>query len=54
MVRDAARSDELTLDRYELMRLKQQAAQPTPSAVLRVDSALILPPQAVPLIGGLQ
>ena len=54
VVRDAARSDELTLDRYELMRLKQQAAQPTPSAVLRVDGAPVLPPQAVPLIGGRQ
>ncbi|MEY4712991.1 MAG: putative secretin, ral secretion pathway protein component of type secretion system [Pseudomonadota bacterium] len=48
VVRDAARGDELTLDRYELMRLKQQAAQPVPSAVVPVNGAPVLPPYPVP------
>ncbi|MEY2619837.1 MAG: putative secretin, ral secretion pathway protein component of type secretion system [Pseudomonadota bacterium] len=43
VVRDAARSDELTLDRYELMRLKQQAAQPAPSVVVPINAAPVLP-----------
>ncbi len=44
VVRDARQSDELTLDRYELMRLKQQAAQPAPSAVTPINQAPVLPP----------
>ncbi len=48
VVRDAARSDELTLDRYELMRLKQQAAQPAPSAAVPVNGAPVLPPPPSP------
>ncbi len=48
VVRDAARGDELTLDRYELMRLKQQAAQPVPSSVMPVNAAPVLPPYPPP------
>jgi general secretion pathway protein D len=50
VVRDAARSDDLTLDRYELMRLKQQAAQPVPSSVLPVNAAPVLPAYTPPAV----
>jgi len=44
VLRDAAGSDEISLDRYDLMRVQQQNAQPRPSAVLRnVDGAPVLP-----------
>ena len=44
VVRDAAQSDALSLDRYDLMRTKQQNAQPAPSAVVGgVDGAPIVP-----------
>ncbi|RYF43462.1 MAG: type II secretion system protein GspD [Comamonadaceae bacterium] len=43
VVRDAAQSDELSLDRYELMRIKQEAAQPKESAVVPVNTAPVLP-----------
>ena len=48
VVRDAARGDALTLDRYELMRGKQQAAQPTPSVVVPVEGSPVLPPYSAP------
>ena len=44
VVRDTAQSDALSLDRYDLMRLKQQAAQPIPSAAVPVNAAPVLPP----------
>jgi general secretion pathway protein D len=43
VVRDAARSDALSLDRYELMRGKQEAAQPAPSAVVPIQGSPVLP-----------
>ncbi|HYD76813.1 MAG TPA: type II secretion system secretin GspD [Ramlibacter sp.] len=43
VVRDAAQSDELSLDRYDLMRLKQEAAQPKPSIVVPVNAGPVLP-----------
>jgi general secretion pathway protein D len=44
VVRDITQSDALSLDRYELMRTKQQNLQPAPSAVLgAVDGAPIMP-----------
>jgi general secretion pathway protein D len=43
VVRDAVQSDELSLDRYDLMRLKQEAAQPQPSVVMPVNGAPVLP-----------
>ena len=44
VVRDAAASDALMLDRYDAIRALQQAAQPAPSTVLRsVSGAPVLP-----------
>ena len=52
VVRDAAASDALMLDRYDAIRALQQAAQPAPSTVLRsVSGAPVLPalrPDAAP------
>ena len=43
VVRDSSQSDELSIDRYDLMRLKQEAAQPPPSTVVPVNSGPVLP-----------
>ncbi len=43
VVRDAQQSDSLSLDRYDLMRLKQELAQPLPSKVVPVNEAPVLP-----------
>ncbi|HZY19701.1 MAG TPA: type II secretion system secretin GspD [Ramlibacter sp.] len=43
VVRDAAQTDELSLDRYDLMRLKQEAAQPQSSVVVPINSGPVLP-----------
>jgi general secretion pathway protein D len=54
VVRDAAQTDVLSLDRYDLMRGKQEAAQPPSSVVVPVNAAPVLPalrrlePAAVP------
>jgi general secretion pathway protein D len=51
VVRDAAQSDTLSLDRYDMMRTKQQNLQPAPSSVMRaVDGAPLAPeiPRTVP------
>jgi general secretion pathway protein D len=46
IVRDAASSESLSLDRYELMRSGQKDVQPAPSSVLgSVSEAPVLPPQ---------
>jgi general secretion pathway protein D len=47
VVRDAAASDALSLDRYELMRATQQRAQPENSSVVPINEAPVLP-AAVP------
>ncbi|MES2784312.1 MAG: type II secretion system protein GspD, partial [Pseudomonadota bacterium] len=57
VVRDAAASDALSLDRYDMMRGKQELAQPQPSTVLPVNDAPALPPllripAPLPLGGG--
>ncbi len=44
VVRDAAAVDTLSLDRYELMRAGQKEQQPTPTPMLQIDSAPVLPP----------
>jgi general secretion pathway protein D len=44
VVRNAAQSDALSLDRYDLMRGKQEAAQPRPSFVVPVNASPVLPP----------
>jgi general secretion pathway protein D len=43
VVRDAAQSDALSLDRYDLMRSKQEAAQPRSSLVVPVNAGPVLP-----------
>jgi general secretion pathway protein D len=44
VVRDALQSDAVSIDRYELMRIKQQNQQPTPSILLKgVEGAPIAP-----------
>jgi general secretion pathway protein D len=48
VVRDAAQSDALSLDRYELMRGKQQQTQPLPSVVTPVNGGPLMPPAAHP------
>jgi general secretion pathway protein D len=50
VVRDAQQSDELSLDRYDLMRTKQQQpdAQPRESSVVPVNEAPVLPPLVRP------
>ena len=55
VVRDAAQTGELSMDRYDLMRLKQQAVQPDKSLLTPINSGPVLPvpaqkaaPTAVP------
>jgi general secretion pathway protein D len=49
VIRDAAQSELLSLDRYELMRGKQVEAQPAPSIVTPVNGSALMPPlQASP------
>ena len=43
IMRDAQQTDELSIDRYDLMRLKQEAAQPPASAIVPVNSGPVLP-----------
>ena len=43
VMRDADSADALTMDRYDQMRGKQQAAQPVPSAAVPVNEAPLLP-----------
>ncbi len=44
IVRDAKDSDALSMGRYEMMRSTQTNAQPTPSALVPVNEAPVLPP----------
>ena len=44
VVRDAAQTEGLSLDRYDLMRSGQQAVQPVPSSVVPVNASPVLPP----------
>ncbi|MDP3708993.1 MAG: type II secretion system protein GspD, partial [Polaromonas sp.] len=44
VVRDAASTDALSLDRYDLMRTSQQRAQPLPSTLVPINEAPVLPP----------
>jgi len=49
IVRDSSESDALSVDRYNIMRVKQQNAQPQPSALLPgVESAPVMPEVAIP------
>ncbi|NML48377.1 type II secretion system secretin GspD [Ramlibacter sp. G-1-2-2] len=53
VVRDNGASDALSLDRYELMRTKQQNVQPAPSSLLKnVTDAPVMPDLAKPVPPG--
>ena len=43
VVRDVSSSDALSVDRYDMMRTTQQAAQPEPSVMVPVNEAPLLP-----------
>jgi general secretion pathway protein D len=44
VMRDQAASDRISLDRYDYIRGQQQASQPPPSAILRINESPVLPP----------
>jgi general secretion pathway protein D len=44
VLRDAAASERVTLDRYDIIRARQEAAQPGPNPVLPVGPGAVLPP----------
>jgi general secretion pathway protein D len=46
VVRDAAATQSLSLDRYDIMRVLQKDSQPTPSSVLKINEAPVMPPQS--------
>jgi general secretion pathway protein D len=46
VVRDANATQNLSLDRYDLMRGLQKDMQPTPSVILKINEAPVLPPQS--------
>jgi general secretion pathway protein D len=48
VIRDAAASDTLSLDRYEAMRGAQQQAQPVQSSTVPINEAPVLPAAPVP------
>jgi general secretion pathway protein D len=48
VLRDAQSSENLALDRYDIMRVLQKEAQPTPSVTVPVNEAPVLPTQAQP------
>jgi general secretion pathway protein D len=50
VMRDADSTSKFSLDRYDRIRGQQQETQPTPSVVLPVDEAPVLPasPQGTP------
>ena len=43
ILRDGAASDRLSLDRYDVIRARQELAQPSPSNVLPIQTAPVLP-----------
>jgi general secretion pathway protein D len=49
VVRDGAAAEQLSLDRYDLMRSGQQAAQPSYNYVVPVNNSAILPTQVLPV-----
>lgn len=48
VVRDALATESLSLDRYDLMRGLQKDSQPTPSTILQINEAPVLPPLTAP------
>ena len=43
IVRDAAATDALSIDRYDLMRTNQQQAQPIPNKLVPIEGSPVLP-----------
>jgi general secretion pathway protein D len=43
VVRDAAATEQLSLDRYDLMRASQNAAQPPFNIILPINDSAVLP-----------
>ena len=54
VVRDAVATDNLSLDRYDLMRATQKDAQPATNVMVPISSGPVLPPQLVPAPGSPQ
>ncbi|MDD2919010.1 type II secretion system secretin GspD [Rhodoferax sp.] len=52
VVRDAQATDQLSLDRYDLMRAGLQKAQPAPSLLAPINEAPLLPPAPVKSVSG--
>ena len=52
VVRDAQATDQLSLDRYDLMRAGLQTAQPKPSSLVPINEAPLLPPAPVKAVAG--
>jgi general secretion pathway protein D len=52
VVLDAQATDQLSLDRYDLMRAGLQAAQPAPSSLVPINEAPLLPPAPVKSVVG--
>jgi general secretion pathway protein D len=52
VMRDAAATEQLSLDRYDLMRNDQRDAQPSASRVLPINAAPVMPSQAAPGVPG--
>ncbi|MEO8248322.1 MAG: type II secretion system secretin GspD [Burkholderiales bacterium] len=48
VVRDAASIEQLSMDRYDLMRAGQVAAQPSPSPMLQINESAVMPQQPFP------
>lgn len=48
VIRDATQTEALSIDRYDLMRTKQQNAQPAPSVIVPVNEAPVLPEMTRP------
>jgi general secretion pathway protein D len=51
VIRDAVQSDMLSLDRYDLMRGKQEGAQPPSSLTVPINAAPVLPAVTRPEAG---
>jgi len=52
VVRDAQATDQLSMDRYDLMRAGLQNAQPVPSVLAPINEAPLLPPAPVRSVDG--
>jgi general secretion pathway protein D len=50
VMRDAESTQKLSLDRYDLIRAQQKEAQPSPSLLIPINEAPVIPPMRLPLI----